>query len=85
MNMPGFTAETSLNKGRFTYHASISQSKKIARDIVVPQACWCECYLQRTCIRLPPNFIPHCFTTGTYCVPVGRCPPGYCGGFHPGL
>jgi hypothetical protein len=85
MKIPGFTAEASLGKGSRTYLAMISRSTNMDQQTVIPQFCWCECHLQQFCYRLPPSFVRECFTVGTFCIPHGTCPSGYCGGFHSGL
>ena len=75
MNMPGFTAESSLTSAR--PYRSVSWGPATNRDRVFLQFCFCECMLVRTCIWLPPYEIPFCYYRQR-CFPRGNCPPGYC-------
>ena len=75
MSTPGFTAEASLQD---VGPRDIAARSKADGKRVVPQFCWCDCRLVRTCINLPPLGVPKCFYREV-CIPHGNCPPGYCG------
>ena len=77
MRMPGFTAETSIKESR-EYFLTRAPVQTDSRG-VIPQFCYCECRLYRTCFRIPPDGFPFCFVQ-EFCIPHGNCPPGYCKG-----
>jgi hypothetical protein len=77
MPMPGFSADASLGVPRAQYHGVAGRSQ-VQAGTIVPQFCYCECWLQRICF--PFGGVGHCYYVPR-CIAHGNCPPGYCGGF----
>ena len=73
MSLPGFTAESALAKPSAGYRAAASVS--LGARSIIPQFCYCQCWLQRICI--PIGNVWRCYYV-SHCIPHGNCPPGYC-------
>ena len=80
MRIPGFRAETSLNRVSTEFAGEFTADRS-GKASIVPQYCYCECR------QYPPKLywldgLEVAIGGHEFCIPHGNCPPGHCEAFR---